>query len=105
MVGGLYKQGDDRRDRGFYIFYIGINLGAFLSPLIVGYLGEKVNWHYGFIAAGVGMLIGLALQLTLAKKYLGDIGVAPSAQKRMVPPLAHLQVCLLKLGVPHVLTT
>jgi len=81
LVGELYDDGDHRRDAAFTIFYMGINLGAFLSPLIVGYLGEKVNWHYGFIAAGVGMLIGLALQLTLAKKYLGDIGVVPSAHK------------------------
>ncbi|NMP32974.1 peptide MFS transporter [Thalassotalea sp. M1531] len=81
LVGDLYEDGDHRRDAAFTIFYMGINLGAFLSPLIVGYLGEKVNWHYGFIAAGCGMLIGLALQLTLANKYLGEIGVEPSANK------------------------
>ncbi|WP_448549203.1 peptide MFS transporter [Thalassotalea fusca] len=80
LVGDLYEEGDHRRDSAFTIFYMGINLGAFLSPLIVGYLGEQINWHYGFIAAGCGMLIGLALQLTLANKYLGDIGVKPSAQ-------------------------
>jgi len=80
LVGDLYEDGDHRRDGAFTIFYMGINLGAFLSPLIVGYLGEEVNWHYGFIAAGCGMLIGLALQLTLANKYLGDIGVVPSAK-------------------------
>ena len=81
LVGELYEEGDHRRDGAFTIFYMGINLGAFLSPFIVGTLGEEVNWHYGFIAAGCGMLIGLALQLTLAKKYLGDIGVVPSAKK------------------------
>ncbi|GAA0815805.1 peptide MFS transporter [Colwellia sp. D2M02] len=81
LVGELYQEGDHRRDGAFTIFYMGINLGAFLSPFIVGTLGEEVNWHYGFIAAGVGMLIGLALQLTLANKYLGDIGVVPSAKK------------------------
>ncbi len=80
LVGDLYNEGDHRRDGAFTIFYMGINLGAFLSPLIVGYLGEQVNWHYGFIAAGAGMLIGLALQLTLADKYLGQIGVVPSAK-------------------------
>jgi POT family proton-dependent oligopeptide transporter len=48
MVGGLYKQGDLRRDKGFTIFYIGINIGAFLSALIVGYVGETYGWHYGF---------------------------------------------------------
>lgn len=81
LVGELYKDGDQRRDAAFTIFYMGINLGAFLSPFIVGTLGEEVNWHYGFIAAGVGMLIGLTLQLTLANKYLGDIGIVPSAKK------------------------
>ncbi|WDE00550.1 MULTISPECIES: peptide MFS transporter [Thalassomonas] len=81
LVGELYEDGDHRRDGAFTIFYMGINLGAFLSPLIVGYLGEQVNWHYGFIAAGCGMLIGLFLQLTLANKYLGEIGVVPSAKK------------------------
>jgi proton-dependent oligopeptide transporter, POT family len=80
LVGDLYQEGDHRRDGAFTIFYMGINLGAFLSPLIVGYLGEEVNWHYGFTAAGVGMLIGLTLQLTLADKYLGEIGVTPSAK-------------------------
>ncbi|MDG1733786.1 MAG: peptide MFS transporter [Thalassotalea sp.] len=81
LVGDLYEDGDHRRDGAFTIFYMGINLGAFLSPLIVGYLGEQVNWHYGFIAAGVGMLIGLTMQLTMADKYLGEIGVVPSAKK------------------------
>lgn len=81
LVGDLYEEGDHRRDGAFTIFYMGINLGAFLSPLIVGYLGEQVNWHYGFIGAGCGMLIGLALQLSLADKYLGDIGVKPSAKR------------------------
>src|SRR4029453_17663878 len=55
QVGGLYAAGDPRRDRAFSIFYVGINLGAFLSPLICGTLGEEVGWHYGFTAAGVGM--------------------------------------------------
>ncbi len=81
LVGDLYEEGDHRRDGAFTIFYMGINLGAFLSPLIVGPLGEQVNWHYGFIVAGCGMLIGLLLQLTLANKYLGDIGVQPSAKR------------------------
>lgn len=59
MVGSLYKEGDKRRDAGFTIFYMGINVGAFLAPLICGWLGETYGWHYGFGAAGVGMLIGL----------------------------------------------
>ena len=58
QVGGLYAPGDPRRDRAFSIFYVGINLGAFFSPLVCGTLGEAYGWHYGFAAAGIGMLIG-----------------------------------------------
>jgi proton-dependent oligopeptide transporter, POT family len=61
QVGGLYAPGDRRRDRAYSIFYVGINVGAFLAPLICGTLGEKAGWHYGFAAAGVGMLIGLCI--------------------------------------------
>jgi POT family proton-dependent oligopeptide transporter len=63
QVGGLYTPGDHRRDRAYSIFYVGINLGAFLAPLVCGTLGEKVGWHYGFAAAGVGMCIGLCIYL------------------------------------------
>jgi len=63
QVGGLYAPGDPRRDRAYSIFYVGINLGAFLAPLICGTLGEKAGWHYGFAAAGVGMCIGLCIYL------------------------------------------
>ena len=73
MVGGLYKQGDIRRDKGFTIFYIGINLGAFLSSLIVGYVGEVHGWHYGFGLAGIGMTLGL-VQYLLGQKYLKNVG-------------------------------
>ncbi|MBG6133630.1 POT family proton-dependent oligopeptide transporter [Aquimarina sp. EL_43] len=73
MVGGLYKQGDIRRDKGFTIFYIGINIGAFLSSLIVGYVGEVHGWHYGFGLAGIGMALGL-LQYLLGQKYLAGVG-------------------------------
>lgn len=59
QVGSLYPEGDPRRDRAFTIFYMGVNLGAFLSPFICGTLGQKVGWHWGFGAAGVGMMIGL----------------------------------------------
>ncbi|HKK46199.1 MAG TPA: peptide MFS transporter [Balneolaceae bacterium] len=75
MVGGLYANDSGaRRDAGFSIFYMGINLGAMIAPLVCGYLGENVNWHYGFGAAGVGMLIGL-IQYKVTDKYLGDIGL------------------------------
>ena len=73
MVGGLYKQGDIRRDKGFTIFYIGINIGAFLSSLIVGYVGEVHGWHYGFGLAGIGMAAGL-IQYLVGLKYLKQVG-------------------------------
>ncbi|TYB78095.1 peptide MFS transporter [Bizionia saleffrena] len=73
MVGGLYKQGDIRRDKGFTIFYIGINVGAFLSSLIVGYVGEVHGWHYGFGLAAIGMALGL-LQYLAGQKYLKHVG-------------------------------
>ncbi|MBI1261469.1 MAG: MFS transporter [Rhizobiales bacterium] len=63
QVGGLYAVGDGRRDRAYSIFYVGINLGAFLAPLVCGTLGENVGWHWGFGAAGVGMMIALAIYL------------------------------------------
>src|SRR5262245_34827845 len=63
QVGTLYAPGDVRRDRAYSIFYVGINLGAFLAPLVCGTLGEEVGWHYGFGAAGVGMVIGLVTYL------------------------------------------
>ena len=63
QVGSLYPPGDRRRDRAFSIFYVGINLGAFLAPLICGTLGEELGWHYGFMAAGIGMTIGLIIYL------------------------------------------
>jgi POT family proton-dependent oligopeptide transporter len=75
MVGGLYPPGDDRRDKGFTIFYIGINVGAFLSALIVGYVGETIGWHYGFGLAGIGMLLGQAVFMA-GQKYLTGVGEA-----------------------------
>ena len=73
MVGGLYPQGDERRDLGFYIFYMGINIGGFAAPILCGWIGETYNWHYGFGLAAVGMFIG---QLTFfyGQKYLVGIG-------------------------------
>ena len=73
MVGGLYKQGDIRRDKGFTIFYIGINVGAFLAALIVGYVGEVHGWHYGFGLAGIGMALGL-IQYVAGQKHLKHVG-------------------------------
>lgn len=73
MVGGLYKQGDDRRDKGFYIFYIGINMGAFLGALIVGAVAAKYGWHYGFGLAGIGMALGQLVYM-FGLKYLEGVG-------------------------------
>ncbi|MDP6922997.1 MAG: peptide MFS transporter, partial [Lutibacter sp.] len=73
MVGGLYKRGDIRRDKGFTIFYIGINLGAFLSSLIVGYVGEVIGWHYGFGLAGIGMALGVMVYI-YGQQYLTHVG-------------------------------
>jgi proton-dependent oligopeptide transporter, POT family len=63
QVGGLYAPGDHRRDRAYSIFYVGINVGAFLAPLVCGTLGEELGWHFGFAAAGVGMTIALLVYL------------------------------------------
>ena len=60
QVGMLYKAGDERRDHAYSLYYVGTNLGAFIAPLVAGTLGEEVGWHYGFGAAGVGMLVALA---------------------------------------------
>jgi POT family proton-dependent oligopeptide transporter len=83
MVGGLYSRGDPRRDAGFSIFYMGINVGALLAPLVCGYLGQEIDWHLGFAAAGVGMLLGLA-QYIYGWRYMGHIGEQP--QQPITPP-------------------
>jgi POT family proton-dependent oligopeptide transporter len=77
LVGTLYQPHDVRRDAGFSIYYMGINLGAFIAPLICGYLGQRVNWHAGFAAAGVGMLLGV-VQYSLGSRYLGQGGLHPA---------------------------
>jgi POT family proton-dependent oligopeptide transporter len=76
IVGGLYHENDNRRDGGFTIFYMGINLGAFFSPIVCGFLGEKVGWHYGFSAAAVGMALGLGV-FVWGQKLLGTVGLPP----------------------------
>ncbi|MEM9918338.1 MAG: peptide MFS transporter [Bacteroidota bacterium] len=89
MVGGLYGKGDKRRDMGFYIFYMGINVGAAVSAIVVGYVGQEIGWHYGFGLAGIGMALG---QLTyfLGQKYLigiGDLVVEEKTQGENRPNL------------------
>ncbi len=78
MVAELYPEGGARRDAGFSVFYMGINLGAFVAPLVCGYLGQRVNWHIGFAVAGIGMVLGL-IQYLLGGKHLGTAGIEPSA--------------------------
>lgn len=79
LVGTLYQENDVRRDSGFTIFYIGINVGAFLAPFIVGGVGQKVNWNYGFALAGIGMVLGV-IQFLWGTKHLKGAGEHP------VPP-------------------
>ena len=96
MVGGLYDHGDSRRDKGFTIFYIGINIGAFLSSLIVGYVGEVHGWHYGFGLAGIGMLFGQFVYMA-GQKHLSHVGNLlaktndPEAKKKYEQPLSNIE--------------
>ncbi len=77
MVGSLYRREDKRRDAGFSLFYMGINLGATIAPLICGWLGQKYNWHFGFAAAGVGMVLGL-IQYVFGKSHLTPVEQEPT---------------------------
>ena len=77
IVGKLYAQDDPRRDAGFTIFYMSINIGSVIGFLVCGYLGEKIGWHWGFGAAGVGMLLGVA-QYARTRDWLGDAGREPN---------------------------
>ncbi|HEX8203537.1 MAG TPA: oligopeptide:H+ symporter, partial [Isosphaeraceae bacterium] len=86
MVGQLYPQGDPRRDGAYTIFYMGINLGAFFSPLVCGTLGEQVGWHYGFGAAGVGMVFGLISFVAFQRLLVG--GYPPGREAAGPPRLA-----------------
>jgi POT family proton-dependent oligopeptide transporter len=82
QVGALYLPGDRRRDRAFSLFYMGINLGAFFSPLVCGTLGEKIGFHWGFGAAGVGMVIGLLVYLRGQKHLAPDLIMQAGGAKR-----------------------
>jgi len=94
MVGRLYKTGDIKRDAGFTIFYIGINVGAFSAPLLVGYFGEKVDWHLGFSLAGFGMILGQIVYV-FGHKYLLGIGdshkTSPESSALMKKPLTKIE--------------
>src|SRR2546425_8577943 len=112
MVGQLYEPGDARRDGAFTIFYMGINLGAFLSAFVCGTLGERVGWHWGFGSAAVGMLAGLALYVALRRRLLGDIGRHPAGRSNLAVPcalggvaIAALFALLYYVGAPAALAT
>ncbi len=87
MVGDLYKRDDPRRDSAFSIFYMGINLGAFLCAFVCGTLGEKVGWHWGFGSAAVGMAAGLGLYVIGKPLFLRNIGSAPAGASPVVAPV------------------
>ncbi len=96
MVGDLYPEGGSRKDAGFSVFYMGINLGAFIGQLITGYLGETIGWHWGFTAAGIAMILGLIQFYVMAPKTLGDIGLEPT--KHPDPAVQARQVSNVKIG-------
>ena len=79
IVGGLYENDIDKKESGFTIFYMAINIGSVLGFFICGFLGENIGWHYGFGAAGIGMAFGF-VQFVLTRKNLGKIGLAPSIE-------------------------
>jgi POT family proton-dependent oligopeptide transporter len=111
MVGQLYGPNDPRRDGGFTIYYMGINLGAFLCAFVCGTLGEKVGWHWGFGAAAVGMIAGLICYLLGRPYYLRGIGLPPPDQPNRMPfffvvslAIAALVTCLYYAGFFGALT-
>src|SRR2546421_6747594 len=107
LVGSLYEQGDERRDAGFSIFYMGINVGALLGPIVAGKIAEGIDWHLGFACAGVGMTLGL-IQYVAGRRHLQPAldrlatrpgpavaaspavrpGVTPADWERIAPPVA-----------------
>jgi POT family proton-dependent oligopeptide transporter len=108
MVGQLYRQGDPRRDGGFTIYYMGINVGALLGPLVCGYFAEspRWGWHYGFGAAGIGMALSVVMYLMLRERYLPGIGLPPergdatAAAASASAPLSRVdRECLLALVI------
>jgi proton-dependent oligopeptide transporter, POT family len=105
LVGHLYPEGGARRDAGFTIFYMGINIGAALGPLVCSALGEKVNWHMGFAAAGIGMVFGL-LQFWVTRAHLGNAGdlspetkPLPTVHRNLLIGVASLVAIIVLLGL------
>lgn len=81
LLGNYYGADDSRKDGAFTIFYMGVNIGALLSIVTCGYVGEEINWHYGFGLAGIGMLIGLLVFWFAGDKILGKKGINPSSME------------------------
>ncbi len=105
QVGALYEAGDHRRDRAFSLFYMGINLGAFFSPLICGTLGEKIGFHWGFASAGVGMVIGLLVYLSGQKYLAPDLIMRKNDPSRPVPSGALTREDRIKIAAIFVMMT
>jgi proton-dependent oligopeptide transporter, POT family len=99
MVGQLYAADDPRRDSGFTLFYLGINLGAVAAPLVAGTLGETVGWHWGFGAAAVGMILGILVYQFLRPRYLAGIGAAPVRHAASAPRPRLDRVAWQRVGV------
>lgn len=99
LVGQLYHYNDPRRDSGFTIFYMGINLGAFLAAIACGVVAEVFGWHYGFGLAGIGMVLGLIIFL-MGKKYVDDIGLPPNIDllKKKILPLISVNTLIVMLS-------
>jgi POT family proton-dependent oligopeptide transporter len=107
IVGDLYSADDPRRDAGFSVFYMGINTGALIAPIITGFLGERVGWHWGFGAAGVGMLAGLLTFRLRAGPTLGAIGARPTStpqQQRQARTVALIGLALIVVVIALALT-
>jgi len=98
LVGGLYATGDPRRDAGFSIYYMGINIGAGISPLIVGYIGQFVDWRLAFVAVGIGMSLGV-VQYLADSKHLGDAGLHPAPWTSPAEAKAHKRYLWFGLAV------
>src|SRR5262245_32236617 len=101
MVGQLYSQKDPRRDGAYTIFYMGVNLGAFICPFVCGTLGETVGWHWGFGAAAVGMLAGLGTYLVLRERYLKGVGLPPEGASPLAPVVMTAAALLLSAGASY----
>ena len=98
IVGQLYHENDDRRDAGFSLFYMGINFGALAGPFICPLLGETVDWHLGFAAAGIGMFFGL-IQYVRGARFLGDAGARPVKYENPVDVTRHRRILAAGIAV------